>query len=90
MLNKDWKLLEYITINDRTLLCYYNGDLNQSGLLIFHLTDTPNELSRRSPYATYGYCTHIVFNMHTLKEAAEIYGLYLKDINDENFWWEND
>lgn len=88
--DKDWKLLEWITINDITLLCYYNGDLKQSGLIIFNLESQPNELSRRSPLSTWGYCTHAVFNMHTLKEAAEIYGLYLKDIESDNVWWENE
>jgi len=28
--------------------------------------------------------------MHTCDEAAEIVGLYLKDMESENYWWEID
>lgn len=89
MLNDDWKLLEWITINDITLLCYYNGDLKQSGICIFNLEEQLTELATKSPYSTWGYCEYAIFNLHTLKEAAEVYGLYLKDLQNNNLWWQN-
>ena len=83
-----WKLLEEITINDRSLVCWYSPSNNVISLSLFHLTDQPNELSKKSPYTTWGYVTHMETNMATPKEAAEVVGLYLKDIENENIWWE--
>jgi hypothetical protein len=83
------RLLEEKTINDRTLVCWYDFDTSEAKLLIFHLTDQPNELSKKSPYTNWGYMTLFITDMYTLKEAAEIVGMYLKDIESDNFWWEN-
>jgi hypothetical protein len=88
--DKGWKLLEQITINDRSLICWYNPNDGVISLSLFHLTDQPNELSKKSPYSTWGYVTYLVTNMMTSVEAAEVVGLYLKDIENENAWWEKD
>lgn len=84
-----WKLLEERTFNDRTLIAWYNPDNSVISLMISHLTDQPNNMSKRSPYTTWGYITHMVTRMYTCKEASEVVSLYLKDIESENYWWEN-
>lgn len=86
--DEGWKLLEQVTINDRTLVAWYNPNDGVISLCMFHLVDQPNELSRRSPYTTWGYVTHFETAMYTSKEAAEVVSLYLQDIEKENFWWE--
>jgi hypothetical protein len=87
--NDEWVLLEQCSINDRTILCYYNSNIKQSGIIIFNLTEQPNSLSKKSVYSTWGYVTYCVFKLNTLAEAAEVYGLYLQDMEKDNFWWEN-
>jgi hypothetical protein len=84
-----WKLLEEFTFNDRTLVAWYNDDTSNISLILTHLTDQPNELSKRSPYTTWGYVTWMVSEMKTCQEAAEVVSLYLQDIEKENWWWEN-
>lgn len=83
-----WKLLEEKSINDRTLICWHNPNDNIISLVLFNLTEQPNALSQRSPYSNWGYVTYMVTNMYTPKEAAEVVGLYLKDMEKENYWWE--
>lgn len=85
-----WLLLEEKTINDRTLLCYYNAVAQEIQLVLFHLTDQPNKLSQRAPYSNWGYATHLEGRISTEKEAAEVVGLYLKDMENDNAWWEID
>lgn len=84
-----WKLLERKSINDRTIICWFNPDDNIISLCIFNLNEQPNELSKRSPYSTWGYITHMVTQMYTPKEAAEVVSLYLQDMEKENYWWES-
>lgn len=85
-----WKLLENFTRNDRTLIAYYNPNDRIISLVLFNLVDQPNELSKQSMYTTWGYVTHAETSMHTCSEAAEVVGLYLQDMEKNNFWWEND
>jgi len=84
-----WKLLEDKTINDRTLVCWYNPENEIISLCLFNIYQT-NELSKRTAETTWGFITHAVSEMHTCDEAAEIVGLYLKDMESENYWWEID
>lgn len=84
-----WKLLEERSINDRTLVAWYNPNDSIISFAIMHLTEQPNALSQRSPYTTWGYVTHMETKMYTTKEAAEVVSLYLKDMEDGNYWWEN-
>lgn len=84
-----WKLLEQVSINDRTLIAWYNPDDGIISLMISHLTDQPNELSKRSPYTTWGYITHMVTGMYTCEEAGNVVSLYLQDMESEKYWWEN-
>lgn len=86
--NNGWKLLEQFTSNDRTVVAWYNPENTTISLMIFHLTDQPNWLSQKSPYTTWGYLTHAVSKMYTCQEAAKVVGLYLKDLEAENYWWE--
>ena len=83
-----WKLLEEYTFNDRTLIAWYNDDDGIISLILTHLTDQPNELSKRSPYTTWGYVTWMVSEMHTCEEAASVVSLYMQDMEKENWWWE--
>jgi len=83
-----WKLLERYTFNDRTLIAFYNGDDGGISLILTHYDEQPNELSKKSPYTTWGYVTYAVSHMHTCEEAAKVVGLYMKDMETDNFWWE--
>jgi len=84
-----WKLLEERSINDRTLVAWYNPDDSIISFAIMHLTEQPNALSLRSSYTTWGYITHMESMMYTTSEAAEVVSLYLQDMENENYWWEN-
>ena len=84
-----WKLLEEFTFNNRTLIAWYNPNDGIISLLLTHLTDQPNELSRRSPHTAWGYVTYMVSGIYTCNEAADVVSLYVKDIEKENYWWEN-
>lgn len=84
-----WKLLEEFTFNDRTLVAWYNPNSGVFSLLTTHITDQPNELSKRSPHTTWGYVTHIVSGIYTCTEASEVVSLYMKDLESNNAWWED-
>lgn len=84
-----WKLLEQVSINDRTLIAWYNPEDGIISLMIGHLTDQPNELSKRSPYTTWGYITHVVTGVYTCEEAGNVVSLYLQDMESEKYWWES-
>lgn len=84
----EWKLLEEKSINDRSLIAWYNPEDGVISLAITNLTDQPNEMSKRSPYTTWGYITHMETYMQTPSEAAEVVSLYLQDMEKDNFWWE--
>ena len=83
-----WKLLEEKSINDRTILVWYNPDTKVISLMLFHVSDQPNELSKRSPDTTWGFVTFYATEMKTPKEAAEVVSLYLQDMEKSNFWLE--
>jgi hypothetical protein len=86
--NKGWKLLEQKSINDRTIVVWYNPQEAVISLIIFHLTDQPNEFSKQSPYSTWGWATYYTSQMYTEKEAAEVVSLFLQDMESDNYWWE--
>lgn len=83
------RLLEEKTINDRSLVCWYEEDTKQAKFMIFHLTDQPNEISKKSPYTNWGYLTLLITGIYTLQEAAQVVSLYLQDMEKDNCWWEN-
>lgn len=85
----NWKLLEEKTINDRSLVCWYEPDEKQAKFMIFHLTDQPNALSKESPYTNWGYLVYHISGLYSTKETAEVVSLYLKDMENDNCWWEN-
>ena len=82
------KLLEQITINDRSLVAWYEMDTESISLMLFHYDERPNDLSKLSPYTTWGYLTRSEEKMMSEAEAAEVVSLYLQDIENQNFWWE--
>ena len=86
--NPERILLEKITINERSLVAWYEVESKSISLMLFHYDEQPNALSKLSPYTTWGYLTRAEEKMMSEAEAAEVVGLYLKDIENENFWWE--
>ena len=87
--DKEWKKLEEKSINDRSLIAWYNPESKDFSLVIFHLTDQPNEISKKAPLSTWGFLTHYISGMYTAKEAAEVVSLYLQDMENDRFWWES-
>lgn len=83
-----WLLLERKTVNDRTLLCWYNPNTDMISLSLFNLLERPNDLSKRSVESQWGYMTHYVENIKSDIEATEIVNLYMKDLQSDNYWWE--
>ena len=82
------KVIEDHSCNDRSLIAFHSEQMNCYCIILFHLTDRPNELSQTSPYTSWGYYNHGVRNIQTEKELKEIIELYLKDIITNNYWWE--
>lgn len=85
----NFQLLELKKNHERTLICWLNTDDNIVSIALFHKNEKPNALSHRVLLTKWGYPTYFISNM-TTTEAANIVTLYLKDIQDENFWWETD
>lgn len=84
-----WLLLERQTINDRTLLCWYNPNIDQISISLFNLLEQPNQLSQMSTESQWGYMTHYIQDIKSDREATELVNLYLEDLNKENYWWES-
>ncbi|HBI00289.1 MAG TPA: hypothetical protein DDY18_01550 [Flavobacterium sp.] len=82
-----WLLLARRTFNDRTLLCWYNGLTEEYNIALFHLLERPNLLSQRAKESRWGWMTHFVQNLNQL-EATEVANLYMKDLENDNIWWE--
>ena len=55
-------------------------------MTIFHLTEKPTNMPIVE--STWGFVRLFIDKMLTTKEAAEVVGLYMKDIENENYWWE--
>jgi len=87
---KETRIIEEHSTNDRSLVAFYNGDLKQYMILLFHVSDQPTEASRVSPYTTWGYVTAGIDGIHDEEELKKLVNLYLMDIISENVWWEND
>ena len=80
-------LLELIEIQGRTLICWYNPNYDYISINLFNKILT-NKLSRRQKASEWGYPTKYITEIQTTLEAYEIVGLYLKDMEKGNFWWE--
>lgn len=83
--DEGWKLLERKSINNRTLIAWYNPIDSIISIALFHLTEN---LRNSSTYTNWGYPVYFVTDMNTPKEAAEVVSLYLQDMEASNFWWE--
>jgi hypothetical protein len=86
--DKSWKLLEEKSINDRTIIVWYSPEKKMISLVLFNLTDQPNEISKKAPHSNWGFLTHYISQMYSEKEAAEVVSLYLKDMESGKAWWE--
>ena len=84
-----WKLLEEFTNSTRKLVAWYNPNDGNFSLIITHLHDQPNALSKKGHLTKYGYITNLITGMYTCKEAAEVVSLYLTDLQQDNCWWED-
>ena len=84
-----WLLLEQKTINNRTLISWYNLNNQKISLFLFNTAEQPNDFSKRVDKSLWGFPTYFVTNMMSTSEAAEVVSLYLQDIEQENYWWEN-
>lgn len=83
-----WLLLERQTINDRTLICWYNPDAGHISVSVFHKYEQPNALSKKSKLSQWGYMTHFIDHIQTAMEATVIVNQFLDDIEKNNHWWE--
>lgn len=81
------KLEEY-SFNDRSIVVWYDVHKKLASLMLFHLTDQVNEQAQKSPYTTWGYCTGILLNQMTIPEAGVVISKYIRDMENENYWWE--
>jgi len=84
------KLLEEISINDRTIISWYDADFDKYSIIIFHLYEQPNAMAKQCECSTWGYPTHLITNISTMYEAVEVFTLFLKDFESQNYWWENE
>ena len=84
-----FKLLEQTTINERTLVSWYNEKHQDISIALF-ANHRPNELSKRVSQSEWGFATKFITNIATTEEASNLVGLYLKDMKNMNFWWEKD
>ena len=85
-----WLLLCRHTLNDRTIIMWYNPEKDQINMSLFHQFEQPNAFSRRAKESQWGYMTYFIEEIKTEDEATEIVNLYLEDIEKENCWWEKD
>lgn len=83
-----WLLLERQTINDRTLLCWYNPDTGYISVSLFHQYEKPNELSKRAVESQWGWMTHFVDHIPNSMQATEIVNNFLSNLEKNNTWWE--
>jgi len=89
-IDEGWKLLEQASFNGRTLICWLNPKNDIISIFLFNLLSQPNDLSRRSNLSQWGWSTHYVSNITTTMEASQVVGLYLQDMEKQNYWWEAD
>lgn len=84
------KIVEDHSCNDRSLVSFYSDEWKCYCIILFHVAEQVNELSKSSPYTTWGYYTHGVKGIHSRNELKEVTNMYLKDIIEGRTWWEND
>ena len=39
------------------------------------------------PYTTWGYITGMISDISDIKQTSFVVSLYLKDMENDNFWW---
>ena len=89
-MTEDWKMLEELSYNGRTILAYYNTEEKTCNLMFFNFDEQPNEMSQRGVYTTWGYATYAVLGIHSISECSDLVRLYMDDLFAENHWWEID
>jgi len=83
----NFKLLEIKSINARTLLCWINTNDEIISVALFADEQECDEMDQKK-LTEWGYPTHFVSNIIFIEEASQVVSLYLKDMEDKNFWWE--
>jgi len=84
------RLIDTISINERTIVSWFDLYDKDFSFAIYHLTDQPNTLSKLMPYCMWGYMTYVAPPIADPGEASEVYSLYLKDLIANKNWWEDD
>lgn len=83
-------LLEKKEHNDRIMVCWGNKESNDSDMAL-HISilvkDVPPEHASVYSKHEWGYLEHSVGNIGTTQEAAELFSLFLQDIEQDNIWW---
>lgn len=84
----DYKLLEQFSKNGRTFIVWFNSkELTVSAALFSD--SQPNAISKHSKLTRWGYPTKFMSKIEDIDQVASVTGLYIKDIKDGNFWWED-
>lgn len=92
MIKRDGKflLLKKKSLNNRTLLAWYNMEDDIFSIALFNQVDRPNKLSAKASFTEWGYPTYFISDILDVNEAHNVSKLYLEDIASKNFWWEKD
>lgn len=86
--DEGWLLLARRTFNDRTVICWQNGETKEFNIALFNL-ERSNTFSLEAKDTRWGFMTHWVEKLTQL-EATEISNKFLKDLEQENIWWEKE
>lgn len=84
------RLIDEISLNERTIVSWFDKVEKTFTFGIFHIQDQPNTLSQLMPYSMWGFLTFVAQPIADHAEAAEVYQLYLNDMLAGNNWWEDD
>lgn len=86
--NSKTKIIEDLSFNGRSILAAYMEEYKSYVIILFHISEQPNEASKHSLYSTWGYGTAGIGNISTREELDELTKMYIDDMLAENFWWE--
>jgi len=83
------KILERYSYNNRTLIASYESESKIISMVIFNSIEQVNDRFKSMKRTKWGFVTYFVDNMVAGSETAQVIGLYIKDIENKNYWWEN-
>lgn len=90
MIFYDIRIVEEISCNERTIVSWYDIAQKKFSFGIFNFTDQPNVMSKLSVESHWGWTVYLSEPMENPTEASEVFSLFLKDILEENYWFEDD